>query len=104
LHDILTWHAELAAKAHSRLDRKCAAAMTDPARLLLSLPAVSDKKARAAFDGSHVSSDDGLLSPRGGRPCRARTGRSEAAETQVAFPDGRHPDSDIDNADARPVG
>ena len=35
--------------------------MTDPASLLLSLPAVSGKKVTAAFDGGAITSDAGVL-------------------------------------------
>ena len=42
-------------------DRNCPAAMTDPAPVFPSMPALSGKKVSAAFDGGRITSDGGVL-------------------------------------------
>jgi hypothetical protein len=60
--------------------------MTDPASLLLSLPAVSGKKVTAAFDGGRITSNGGVL-----LLAQAERKLGIAGRLAAHFPDGRDP-------------
>ena len=67
-------------------DRNCPAAMTDPAPVFPSMPALSGKKVSAAFDGGRITSDGGVL-----LLAEAERKLGIAARLASLIPDGRDP-------------
>jgi hypothetical protein len=67
-------------------DRNSHTAMTDPASLFLTLPAISGKKITAAFDGGAITSDAGVL-----LLARAETSLRIADRLAALIPDHRDP-------------